>query len=579
MSDINAIFVNQVGYKPNAGKFAYVAVERLPGYAKNFSEGKGMTFSVRDKNGNSVFNGSLADDVKDNLTLEFICRADFSSLNADGEYYITLDAFDESVCRSCNFKISDSVYDDLMYDALHYFYLSRCGVKIESKTDDGLWNHEPCHTSPAVVYGDEEKTKLVTGGWHDAGDYGRYVIAVTKAAMDLMLASQNLKTRLDDSDRNSEEGLNGSADMSYERQIIASIKDEVHFATDWLLQMQREDGAVYHKITCYHFCGFVMPEDEKDVQVLAPVSTAATADFAGCLAYASVFFKDEMPEYSEKLLNAARNAQVYLDTHEDEIYKNPPEITTGNYGDLNVKDERFFALSALFYATGRKEFLMNAVKIRNEAANTPVDKENPWKNAWYIGFGWGIVNGYGLEILLCCYEKNLYGIRKMLSESDYKNLFDDVLKKADGNLKVSKSASFATCVKMLGWGSNGQVCDEAHILMLAFKLTKNEEYRKAAFSQIDYVLGCNSMNICYVSRHGTFSPEHLHHRSSGAKGISMPGMLAGGPCQGLHDKAAADCLKEQPPMRCYLDSQDSYSTNEIDIYWNSPFVYMMSYMI
>ena len=27
-----------------------------------------------------------------------------------------------------------------------------------------------------------------TGGWHDAGDYGRYIVAGTKTVMDLLLA-------------------------------------------------------------------------------------------------------------------------------------------------------------------------------------------------------------------------------------------------------------------------------------------------------------------------------------------------------------------------------------------------------
>ena len=57
---------------------------------------------------------------------------------------------------------------------LKYFTDSRCGQGI-------------CHTGIAEVYGTGEK-KNVQGGWHDAGDYGRYVVAGTKAVMDLLLA-------------------------------------------------------------------------------------------------------------------------------------------------------------------------------------------------------------------------------------------------------------------------------------------------------------------------------------------------------------------------------------------------------
>jgi endoglucanase len=56
----------------------------------------------------------------------------------------------------------------------------------------------------------------------------------------------------------------------------------------------------------------------------------------------------------------------------------------------------------------------------------------------------------------------------------------------------------------------------------------------------------------------------------------MPGMLAGGPDRGLHDPCAKSLLAGQPPAKCYVDDVQSYSTNEVAIYWNSPLVYVMA---
>lgn len=62
-------------------------------------------------------------------------------------------------------------------------YLQRCGAEVE----EGVFSHPACHNTEAVIYGTSEKID-VTGGWHDAGDYGRYVVPGAKAVADLLFA-------------------------------------------------------------------------------------------------------------------------------------------------------------------------------------------------------------------------------------------------------------------------------------------------------------------------------------------------------------------------------------------------------
>lgn len=550
----NIVFVNQVGYKTFEKKYAYIAVEKLSVWLQEGFDASKLYFSIYDLNDRFVYTGTLSAPVKDILAGEFICKADFSDFNEAGQYSIKLNDFDY---KSYPFTISDDVYQKAFYDSVHYFYLSRCGQDIKSDCDGGKWNHPACHTSTAKIYGQKGKSKKVIGGWHDAGDYGRYTIATTKTALDLLLTYQNLSK--------------SHAEKEYISKMQKTILDEVAYAIDWLFQMQREDGGVYHKITCYHFPAFVLPQKEKQTQVLAPVSTSATADFAGFLAFASFFYQSDK-ELSEKMLNAALKAQAYLDSHDDEFYQNPPEITTGAYGDNNVKDERFFALSALYFATKNPDYLKKAMEIRQQAINLPC--ENPIFKMWRMGFGWGNVSGYGIEILLkYCADYDSFN-------QEYKDsLMQDLLDVAEHNLNISNKSSFGTCLEWLGWGSNGHICDEAHILLLAHELTGRIEYQNAAFRQLDYVLGCNSLNICYLTGNGSNFPKHTHHRPSGALKSSMPGMLSGGACQGLADTIAKKKLQGLPPMQCYIDNQSSYSTNEVDIYWNSPFVYLISKVI
>ena len=56
----------------------------------------------------------------------------------------------------------------------------------------------------------------------------------------------------------------------------------------------------------------------------------------------------------------------------------------------------------------------------------------------------------------------------------------------------------------------------------------------------------------------------------------MPGMLVGGPNKNLEDPYAKAVLTDCPPAKCYVDNIQSFSCNEITIYWNSPLIYVMS---
>ena len=238
------IFINQIGYLPEDKKIAFLT---------EAAGNQNCTFELCEANSKKiVFSGKIRaknDDGSkfvDSAVGEEIFTADFSDFSQEGQFFIRI-----GEQESFPFEIKSQVYKNLYYSALNYFNLSRCGQNF-------------CHTADAEIYGTNE-TKNVQGGWHDAGDYGRYIVPTAKTVMDLLLAYDSSKEVFTDFD----------------------ILKEVRFALEWMLKMQREDGAVYHKVSCYHFCAFINPEDEKDKLVISPISTAATADFAGSLAFAS----------------------------------------------------------------------------------------------------------------------------------------------------------------------------------------------------------------------------------------------------------------------------------------------------
>ena len=96
-------------------------------------------------------------------------------------------------------------------------------------------------------------------------------------------------------------------------------------------------------------------------------------------------------------------------------------------------------------------------------------------------------------------------------------------------------------------------------------------------AQLHYLFGNNGTAYCFFTGYGSLSPEQVHHRPSQAKGETVPGMLVGGPDQDLEDPFVASVCNGKPAALCYVDNAQSYSTNEVCVYWNSPLVYLLAY--
>ena len=267
----NPIAINQIGYLPNAAKIAVMNGDAIADEA-----------SVIDcASGSEVFKGKVSTAVKTAATGREEARFDFSSVTAPGTYKIV-----SGSVESYEFKIGDGVYTEAFKASLRMFYLQRCGMELTADLA-GDFSHPACHTEKATIFGTKDKID-VSGGWHDAGDYGRYVVSGAKAAADLMLAYSLYPEAFDDALGIPESGNN-----------IPDVLDEVKYELDWLFKMQNSEGGVYHKVTCANFPNFVMPEEETEELIVTPVSTTATADFAAVMAMASyVYAEILLPEVS-----------------------------------------------------------------------------------------------------------------------------------------------------------------------------------------------------------------------------------------------------------------------------------------
>jgi len=516
------IITNQIGYKKDSKK---IAVFRNINGEKEFS----VVNADTDK---TVYTGELYGEKSNSSANETNWFGDFSSVTEEGNYYIKCGNLDDSY----QFKIGDNIYDNLLDDSVKMLYLQRCGTAVE----DDTFGHPSCHDTKAVIYGTNQ-TIDVNGGWHDAGDYGRYIVPAAKSIADLLYAYQTNPELYSDSIGIPESG-NG----------VPDILDEVRYELEWMLKMQAESGGVYHKVTCEDFPGYVMPQNETNQLIVTPVSTTATADFCASMAMAYEFYKDIDSTFANKCLDAAKKAWSFLEANPNLIFDNPDDITTGEYGDKSDTDERYWATAQMYRATGGEEYL---TKLERTYASSGLD--------------WALVGHYGAIALV-----TMDGINT--SSSAYTKARDSILSYAGTYSTAANNSSYGVSVSKFNWGSNMTVANAGIILGVAYQLTGEEKYITAAESNLNYLLGNNPNGVCYVTGYGTVSPQCPHHRPSMVKNQPMKGMLVGGVNSSLEDNAAKAYLINSPAAKCYIDNWESYSTNEITIYWNSPLTYLLS---
>ena len=524
------VIINQVGYLPNDTKQVVFRGE-------NFDE----KFKVVNADTNEVvFEGTVGETKQNVSASENICVGDFSELTAEGNYKIMSHTMGESY----PFKIADDVYKDAFRDAVRFFYLQRCGEEVP-EAYGGKWAHPQCHTQKAVLYGTETEID-VSGGWHDAGDYGRYVVATSVAAADLLLAYKAYPEAFGD-DTNIPESGNG----------VPDVLDEVRGQLNWLFKMQNpENGGVYHKVTCRNFPGFIMPQDERDELVVCPETTTATGDFVAIMSLGSEIFKEIDPKLSTKCLEAAMKAWTYLESTPSAVVRNPEGIVTGEYRDDDDTDERLWAALELYKVTGEENMLNKALELAKSSD----------KMRWV--YGWQNVGMYALEEILEVFKgKDGFDEYQKQMEDRAKYIYDRA--RSDGYAIGDDRNIFY-------WGSNMAVLSNGINLCAAYEINHDETYLQYAKEQVNYCFGKNPMNMSYVTGYGSVAPIQPHHRISFACGSVIPGMLAGGPNGQKEDNVAKAKLASMPPAKSYIDDTESYSTNEVDIYWNSKLVYAMA---
>ncbi len=481
--------VNQVGYYPNAIKQATL----------NLGDSKDSTvysYDILNASGNVVYSGATSGEAiydPDSWTYNQII--DFTDFTTEGHGYTI--SVNNGAWTSYDFDIDSKLYadydesgNDLLTYALNYFYQARSGITTEDayipspQTVSGsskTLGREDCHMPDTAYIADEwvyiyesmpsySKSIDCNGGWYDAGDYGKYVVNGGISLWTLMnMYERSIMT--DQADKWGDPALM-VLPQDESNNSTPNILDECKYELDFFLEMQRDDGMVYHKMHDYKWTGLaVAPYDDdgdpsgskRPLRIVKPVTFAATLNFAAACAQGSRLFEPYDSSYASDLLTAAKKAynaaveQYYQYTDEQGSNAANWKDSSGNctkyapikeadkggggYGDTEVSDEFYWAACELYITTGDSTYKTELEKYGTGAYASITGGENAKayevstslyggeNEGTFTPFTWGTLNSVGTLSLYVNGESMV--AKGLLSNSEYQTICDNVVAAAD----------------------------------------------------------------------------------------------------------------------------------------------------
>ncbi len=522
VSQTYPVHLNSVGFLPKLPKVA-----SIPHECSEFKV-------VNAANGKEVFSGKTTGPVYQKDVDQDVWSADFTKLKKPGRYYVEV----PGVGRSAEFEVAKDAFEFATKTSMRAFYLWRCGMAVRGEYDGNVYQTEACHLNDGYedYLGRPGEQRDGTGGWHDAGDHGKYTVNAGVTLGVMFYAWDHFQKQLDKIDY----------ELPETAPDFPEFLQELKWETDWLLKMPYPDGSgrVSHKLTRTNFAGFIMPQDDDGKRYFTEWSSAATADFVAMMAMAARYFKPYDAAYAQKCLDAAWTSYRFLLDNPEHKRFEQGDFKTGGY-QTRDDDDRLWAAAEMWETTGDAIALEDFEK-RAAAMNFEVDENWDWSDVSNMGmFTYALSERKGKDA----------GIER--------NIRQNILANADA--LVAKGEEDVYGRPLAGryyWGCNGTVARQAVNLQVANKIKPNKSYIETALKAVDHILGNNYYNRSYVTGLGLEPPMNPHDRRSGADGIEAPwpGYIVGG------GHSATD----------WVDVEESYSHNEVAINWQAALVYALA---
>jgi hypothetical protein len=524
------IFLNQVGYLPHDPKRAVLPASGALSHPDFTIIDDAVAPEVR-------FRGHLARYAKPipkNALFPVYYHADFDAFHRPGRYRLRL--ADGRISEP--FSIGRDVYNQLIPLVLTYFDTQTCGNHRSEA-------HGPCHTDDGIIAEGPRKGQRidVSGGWHDAGDYLKFVETTSFVTALLAAAADRYQER-------HPAGTHGP--------VFNLFLERLRVGLDWLLKMHPSPNEFYYQVgndSDHDY--WRLPEDDTRAKnpdwKPRPVYPGVGANLAGrvaaSLAIAARLYRRSDPKFAQRCLTVAESAYQLGLKDRKILTTNPADY----YPEKTWADDMEWGAAELYATTRRSTYLEQALYFSKQA-----------------GSSGDVPNVYGVHALAH------FALMPHVTKGDRDRLLEYI--HADA-LKIKQHADnpYSLGVPLI-WGTAEAAAGAALVCRLYGMLTNNKSYLDLAVRHRDLVLGCNPWGISFLVGAGTRYPLFPHHQIANLRGIELTGALVGGPTsiaiykgQNLSlNEAEFDEENLSPPLTpdkpnqiaVYHDAVQDYVTNE-----------------
>ncbi len=567
------IRVDQFGYHPLAVKRA-VLREPVTGFdaPQPFTPSNRIELR-RATNGQVVFASPPSPHAAGTVHAESGDRAwrfDFTAVDEPGEYIVVDTGSGRS---SAPFRIADDVYGEALRAAVRMYFYQRCGVAKAVPHAHPNWSDSPCHLgneqdSDCRLVSDPSPStsRDLSGGWHDAGDYNKYVNFADGAVHTLLHAYSDNPSFWADGTLNIPESGNG----------VPDLLDEVRFELDWLLKMQLADGSVLHKISVTDFSAASPPSADAGPRRYAPPTASATISACAVFAHAAMIYGNapNSAAFATTLQNAALQAWSWLAA-------NPAAIPSSynNAGFVNVAAED----TAYDQLDNRIQAAIWLFALTNQPAYRAFVDQN-YTSLHLVQWGWASP-----------YEPNSHAA--ILTYTDLPLATANVAAAVRQTYLASVSTAHLGLIQadsdpyegpLLAqdyvWGSNKVKCDTAQLFLNVARhgldAALTGPCTDAAEGYVHAMHGLNPLGLTYLTNvhslgaegsvaetyHGWFAEGTVFDNARTSPRGPAPGFLVGGPNPSFAPDAAYTGPpivppQQQPARKAYRDWNTGYPEN------------------
>jgi endoglucanase len=565
---LSRVRIDQHGYTPSETK--WVAVAPASGTPATF-EIRRVLDDVLVQSGPLTLRRSADPGSGDN-----VYQGIFTALTTPGEYVVRV----PGVGDSHPFLVHPAIYDDLYRKLLKGLYYQRCGTAIDA-AHGGDWTHGACHDEAGGIASYDWSTtggapggyRNTIGGWHDAGDYGKYSTNNAYAVGVLLQAYLQFPTRYPHDDAGIPESGNG----------VPDLLDEARWSLTWMLRMQLANGSVLHRESIANYAGEFLPENEPTTRYYTAISSDATAVQCAAMALAARAYLGVDAAFAAACSTSAINAWNWLQANPNRVpaagFANQFGHTGATYIAGSEVGRRLWAAAEIFRLNGAA------------AAKSYVDARwgdgLAFNGVWYPD-GWGDLANMGAFAY-----RDAPGANAAIKSGNWWSIENSTNSSAGTwNTRVDQdgygcAASTSPPNGDYYWGFTGVLVRYAWTLIQSDRYAPNAAAVQSAREQLHYILGRNPMDKVYVTGLGERPVLHSHGAWNLAAGYvdvndascdPIPYLLVGGA-----NKADNSAISPYPG-KCYEDIADpayfnkgNYTLNETAVNIQAGLIVLVGY--